>query len=208
MEVIPPLEYPFYTINNFLIYHTNDYRAWTVTLARNEGVRISKGDFVLLTDIDHILTEENIMKVYNNVQDRMYFIRYFGLLLGDGTFTQDVDSLLAYGLDPQRVMERGLKAPFHGDSFAIRKELFWEAGGYSPTDIETYPPMGETHFRNAYRKLQESGRGTTDPVRPDIYLTPNGYYCRGDVNYNPFGLFHNLSRNKADYPNPRKDKNL
>jgi hypothetical protein len=33
----------------------------------------------------------------------------------------------------------------------------------------------------------------TDEDRPTLFMYPNGQFC-GDVDFNPFGLFHKLSR--------------
>jgi len=128
----------------------------------------------------------------------MMFKRYFGFLDEAGEFSQDIPTLISYGVDPERLRRKGLGAGFHGDSFIMRKEQFWRAGGYSPNDIIKYPPMGETHFRNAYRELSLRGEATTDEHRPLIYLIPNGQYA-GNVDANPFELFHNLSRVRNKY---------
>jgi len=41
--------------------------------------------------------------------------------------------------------------------------------------------------------------------RPVLFMFPNGQWC-GDVDYNPFGMFHDLSRKSAHnhwYMHPR-----
>ena len=193
----PPLDFPGHGLKNLTIYATNDRRPWTVSLAKNQGVRMSKADYVLNTDIDHILVKETIMAARDFSGDRMTFKREFGVLDENGNFTQDVETVLSYGLLPERIKKKGLRAPPHGNSYVMRRCLFWEAGGYGSGDINKYPPMDETNFRAAYRKLMAEGRATTldAELRPYIYLIPNGYYC-GDPDFNPFGLFHGLSRSK------------
>lgn len=197
----PPLDFPDHGIRNFNIYPTNDFRPWTSCLARNRGAKLAKGDYFLMTDIDHILVKETIMDARNFFGDRMGFRREFGVLDEDGNFTQDIPTVLSYGLDPERIPVKGLRAPAHGNSFVIRKELFWKIGGYNDYDTQRYPPMDESHFRGKYRMLEHRGLSSTSEYRPNIYLIPNGYYC-GDPDYNPFGLFHNLSR--KDWPFSRK----
>lgn len=193
----PPILYPEIPVKNLTIHQTNDFRPWTVSLARNKGAELAKGEYIIMTDIDHILVQETILQAYEFTGDRRYFQRYFGFLTEDGNFSQDGKTLLEYGLTKE-FQRRNFKAPVHGDSFLMRKELFFKAGGYRLDDIIKYPPMGETHFRAAYRALQESGQVTTDEFKPNIYLIPNGYYC-GDVDANPFGLFHTLTRERNKY---------
>lgn len=194
----PPLADFDPKLKNLTILPTNDFRPWTTSIARNSGARLAKADWILMTDIDHILVRETIMAGREFTGDRMTYRREFGVLDESGNFNQDVPTLLSYGLLPERIRRKGLRAPPHGNSFVMRKELFWKAGGYRVTDMgEKYPPMDESHFRGAYRALMQSGQATTiaDDLRPKIYLIPNGYYC-GDPDYNPFGLFHGLSRSK------------
>lgn len=194
----PPLLFPDHGVKNLTIYPTNDFRPWTSCLARNRGAKLAKGDYYLMTDIDHILVQESIIDARNFTGDRMGFIREFGVLDENGNFTQDVDTLFKYGLDRERVKVKGLRAPAHGNSFVLRKELFWKIGGYNDYDVQRYPPMDETNFRGKFRLLQHSGKATTSEYRPKIYLVPNGHYC-GDPDYNPFGLFHDLSRKDWDF---------
>jgi hypothetical protein len=61
----------------------------------------------------------------------------------------------------------------------------------------TYPQGEDNRFKAMRHKWREEGKLTESEYRPTIYMFPNGQFC-GDVDYNPFGLFHNLSRKTND----------
>jgi hypothetical protein len=196
----PPLVMPpDLAVPNLRIVPTHDTRPWTTSLARNAGARLAEADYILFTDIDHYLLQDAILDCHKfacggfPTADRFTFHREFGVLREDGTPTQDIPTVLSYGLDPARIPIKGLRAPAHGNSFVMRKDLFWQAGGYGANDYSNYPPMDESRFRGRYREMQHAGKCTTEEYRPTIYMIPNGYYC-GDPDYNPHGLFHTLSR--------------
>jgi glycosyltransferase involved in cell wall biosynthesis len=77
-------------LKNLTVLYTNDKRPWTQGLARNMGAKAAKGEYLLMTDIDHILSKEAIMDSYNFTGDKMIFPRYFGVLLEDGTLSQEL----------------------------------------------------------------------------------------------------------------------
>ena len=83
----------------------------------------------------------------------------------------------------------------------MRKDIFWEIGGYREDLVDKPYPQGEDRlFKKKWYEWQRAGNGMVHTERPTIYMFPNGYLCNGDVDYNPFGLFHNLSRaNKHNY---------
>lgn len=177
------------------IHYTNDKRPWTWALARNAGARLAQGEIMIMHDIDHIITPEilNIARNYKGV--RMGFKREFGVLLEDGTFTQDKEILIAYGL-PRERMRKGLRFGNHPGHFIIRRDVFFEMGCYAENLARrTYPQGEDNDFKRKWHRYQEKiGKGSLgDPYSPIFYMFPNGYYC-GDVDFNPFGLFHNLTR--------------
>jgi hypothetical protein len=113
---------------------------------------------------------------------------------------------------PSRIPTRGVKMPPHPNNFVMRKDLFWEMGGYIETRIGRDYPQGEDRlfkkrwmqFVGAgkaagadYRPMLYMGKAAGADYRPMLYMFPNGQFC-GDVDYNPHGLFHNLSRRKND----------
>lgn len=178
------------------ILRTNDKREWTWPLARNLGARHAKGDYFIMVDLDHIVTLDFINKVRNFNGDHVRINREFAVLDENGKLIQDIEVLRAYGLPKGR----GLKFTPHRNQFAIHKDLYWKIGGFREDRIGTpYPQREDGDFASKWRVLYEKGeiKDFDDVVgyehRPILYMFPNGKYC-GDVDHNPFGLFHSLSR--------------
>jgi hypothetical protein len=188
----PPTDSPY------VAARTNDTRPWTWALARNLGARICRGEYVLMTDLDYIILPSVIEDARQFDGDRMGFKREFGILDESGEFTQDIPTLLEYGLMPSRIPTRGVKMPPHPNNFVMRKDLFWEMGGYIETRIGRDYPQGEDRlFKKRWMQFVGAGKAAGADYRPMLYMFPNGQFC-GDVDYNPHGLFHNLSRRKND----------
>lgn len=203
-----PLQYPEHGLKNLTIHPTNDKRAWTVELARNLGAKMAKGEYLLMTDIDYIISKEAMETVYTLKEDKAGFRREFGVLDEDANFTQDLVVLKKWGLLDSRTLVKGARLSPHPNNFIMRKSTFFELGGYQEDLVErTYPNKGDTYFKRAWAKAFEKGKVTIqDPhLRKTLYMFPNGQYC-GDVDYNPYNLFHTLSR-KTDrnywFTNPR-----
>lgn len=172
------------------ILQTNDKRPWTWALARNAGARIAKGEYLLMFDVDHIITPFALRFVRNFTGHKVQFIREIGVLDEEGKLTQDRDVLAQYGL-PQG---NGLTIGPLPNNFAMRKDLFWELGGYREDLVERAYPQGEDRlFKKTWYEYQRRTGNFCDPHRPKIYCFPTGKMV-GDVDYNPMNLFHNLSR--------------
>jgi glycosyltransferase involved in cell wall biosynthesis len=185
------------------IHYTNDKRAWTWALARNAGARMAQGEYVFFFDIDHIITREILDTIMQFTGDKIYFKREFGVLLEDGTFTQDKTVLMAYGLSESRIKERGVELPQLPNNFCIKRSTFWDLGGYREDLIGKEYPQGEDN--NFKQKWHRWAADHPNHIHKKclIYMIPNGQYC-GHVDYNPFGLFHNLSRANNHNPLFRK----
>ena len=184
----PPIENNFHRLAT--IHRTHDTRPWTWALARNAGARIATGEYLLMFDIDHILTRKALDFVRNFDGLKVQFIREFGVLNERGRLTQDRNVLASYGLNPGKSLRVG---PLP-NNFAMRRDLFWELGGYREDLVEKPYPQGEDRaWRSKWRTFQHETGAQVCPHRPIIYVFPTGKWC-GDVDYNPMGLFHNLSR--------------
>ena len=187
-------------LKNLKIERTHDTRPWTWALARNKGAKLARGEYLLMTDLDYIISREAIKSALQFNGDKMRFKREFGVLDETGTFTQDIDVLKTYGLLPERIRTRGVKLAPHPNNFVMRKDLFFAMGGYREDCIGLPYPQGEdTLFKQIWAEWLKAGRVKDHDYRPTIYMFPNGRYC-GDVDSNPFGLFHNLSRKSRKNP--------
>ena len=200
----PPYNIADYDLKNLRIHYTNEKRPWTQGLARNAGAKLSTGEYFLMTDIDHILSKEAIMAVYNFTGDKMIFPREFGVLSEDGTLTQDLAVLEGYGMDMNRLnFKRGLYASVHGNTFAMKKSTFELLGGYRP-EHSLYGhyagyKKGEDCFFNRIWNRYAAKNGIQSVRGPKIYIFPIGrYHAKGDTN--PKGLFHNLSYELTQQP--------
>lgn len=198
---VPLTAFPGHKVKNLRIVPTNDKRPWTVSLARNAGARLAQSENLLMTDIDHILTADGLKRgcQLEWPNTRMTFHRRFGILNEEGKLSLAKEDLIAYGLPPERIERKGLYCPAHGNSYVMKAKAYWDIGGYREHTVgKPYPQLDEHHFRGSYRKYEHQGKGRTQEYRPYLYHFPNGHYCHdgADNDFNPFGLFHNLSRKK------------
>lgn len=175
-----------------------------LSIARNMGAKLAKGEFLLMTDIDYIIREADIEAGRNMKYDKQSFRREFGVILEDGTVTQDLDVLRKYGLTEERIKTRGVQLSPHPNNFIMRKTTYFDMGGYREALQGLYPSRGDTWFKRDWVEYQNAGKGTLSPDRTTLLMFPNGQFC-GDVDYNPFNLFHGLSRKTKNNPfNGRK----
>lgn len=193
----PPID--FFCVEKtfrFVGLATNDKRPWTQPRARNYGSRRAAGEYLICTDIDHIISLEAIEAARRPQADVIRLKREAGVLNENGDFTQDENVLKKWGLH-DRYFRRNLKLPPHGNSYIFRTELYLGLGGVDERFCGTgrYPNREEITLKRKLKPLVKRGQATLidDDRRPIFYLMPNGKYC-GDRDYNPFGLFHKLSR--------------
>jgi glycosyltransferase involved in cell wall biosynthesis len=173
-----------------IIHRTHDTRPWTWALARNAGARIASGEYLLMFDLDHIVTRELLDFVHGFGGHKVQFLREMAVLDEEGRFTQDRDVLERYGL-PRK---NGLQVGPLPNNFAMRRDLFWELGGYREDLVERAYPQGEDRlWKKTWYEYQRRSGNQADRHRPTIYVFPVGKLV-GDVDYNPQGLFHGLTR--------------
>jgi glycosyltransferase involved in cell wall biosynthesis len=186
---------PLPELKNFKIIETNDHRPWTWAPARNKGAIAASGEYLLMADIDYIIPKEAIIDALNLKEDRMNFRREFGILDENGVLSQNIDDLKKYGLTEQRIKDRGVKVSAHTNDFVMRKSVFIDIMGMYREDLIGKPyPQGEDRcFQGVWDRNIAQGKVNRTDYRPLVYMFPNGKFC-GDVDYNPFSLFHTTSR--------------
>lgn len=192
----PPLQ--GFDCPRLTILRQNIPAAWTQPAARNMGCRHAKGEFLICTDIDHILTRELIEAVRTSRHDWIKFRREVAVLDESGDIVQTKEECLRYGYEERRYAKRGFKITHHTNSFAIKRDLYLSVGGVSEHRVGSgkHPNREEIPFRRKLHPMAERGEITVlehEAERPVILMIPNGRYC-GSPNHNPFGLFHNLPR--------------
>lgn len=194
----PPIKFPLNVLKNLTVVETHDPRPWTQGIARNRGCEVAQGEYVLCTDIDHILSVEAIHACYEYKGSKMIFPRFLAVLDENGNLTQEKEIMFEYGLDPARLeSKRGLYASYHGNTYCMPRKLFWDLGGNDERHCQygkhAAEKKGEDSVMNTRWNHWAVKNGITKPdVGPQIYMFTNGRYHK-DGNPNPKGIFHKLS---------------
>ena len=146
-----PLQYDRRVPFRFRLLHTNDKRPWTNDLARNTGAGVASGEYLLMTDVDHVLTPETLDLVQRFHGDMLKFHRQVAALDEHGEVRNIREALYP-----------------HPNTFAIRKSLFEGMGGYTPQ----YLGYGahDSRFRERYQELVDQGRAQQVEVAGTIYV--------------------------------------
>jgi glycosyltransferase involved in cell wall biosynthesis len=169
---------------------TNNKLAWTQGLGRNLGAKIAHGEYLFMTDIDHIISREALEDALNFTGNKMIFRRQIAILDKNGNIKQDKQTLKKWGWEKDN-----LDASVHGNTFVIKKSVFEELGGYDPktctSGLHPIAREGDDCYFNA--KWNRKFKGERLAVGRDIYMFPIGRFNK-NRDLNPFGLFHNLSQ--------------
>ena len=150
-------------VKNLRILYTNDNRPWTWALARNKGAREAKGEYFLMCDLDYIIPKEAIEKALKFNGAKMRFRRQFAILDENGRFIQNKEVLLKYGISEERIKNRGFNLPPHPNNFVMRKDVYWDLGGFPEDRIGRPYPQGEdTIFKRKWIEAIKKGRYVDD----------------------------------------------
>jgi glycosyltransferase involved in cell wall biosynthesis len=123
------------------IYRVTEDRPWHQHAARNLGAHVAKGPWLLLTDMDHVLTAaaaDALLKRLGRLDPTTaYFLHRIESTTGDPTLS-----------------EKGEAKP-HPNSFVMTRELYWRVGGYDEDYCGVYGTDGL--FKS--RLFQTAARG-------------------------------------------------
>jgi len=192
----PPIQAPEPLRTTKLMY-TNDTRSWTQGLARMKGIKESVGEYILCTDIDHIVSKEAIDASLLFQDDKMIFRRRFAYLDEEGKLINDRDSVISWGLDPKAIRDDNLSDGVHGNTWLMRRTVFDELGGYNLNRCNSGSHLqGEDReFNKRYAHACRDGKYKDQVLGSFVYFFPSGRY-HIDGNDNPHGLFHTLNHTK------------
>jgi glycosyltransferase involved in cell wall biosynthesis len=124
-----------FNLDRFFIIETKNFIPWTQGIASNIGVESSLSDWVLLTDIDHIITPEILHEAINFTGDCLKFRRKFAILNREGEIE----------FKPGEVEG-------HFNSFCMKREIFGLLKGYDETMVWKYLPI-DSEFFYRYHEL-------------------------------------------------------
>jgi hypothetical protein len=172
----------------FTLHRREDPRPWSQPCARNEGARMARGRWLLMTDIDHILRPECVEEVEHLADEahKVHFRRAWAVLDEQGDYVEDDATLLDWGCKPEQLHKFGE----HYNTFAILKEAFTRMGGYDERFCGKYGG-DDTEFSNRYRDLAhlKLGYQRSHRVRAHLGVFPEP---RRDVK----NMFHRLRGHK------------
>lgn len=124
------------------IYRIAEDRPWHQHAARNLGAHVAQSPWLLLTDMDHVLTAHQadaLLKRLGKLDPgTAYFLHRIEASTGLPTMASD-------GLTPKP----------HPNSFVMTRDLYWEAGGYDEDFCGIYGTDGL--FKSRLFQLAEQG---------------------------------------------------
>jgi glycosyltransferase involved in cell wall biosynthesis len=124
------------------IYRIAEDRPWHQHAARNLGAHVAKGPWLLLTDMDHVLTATNADALLK---------RLARLDLGTAYFLHRIEA--STGLPT--MANDGITPKPHPNSFVMTRDLYWKAGGYDEDFCGIYGTDGL--FKSRLFTLAEQG---------------------------------------------------
>jgi len=186
----PPLYFPDHGLKNFNVYPTGIKIPWSQPYAKNMAAQIAKGEYLLITDIDHFFPEETIEYIKTFTGDKLMFRRRFAVLTEDGDITQEKEELFKYGMTKERYAKRGVKNNYHTNSFLLKRRIFIELGGFGKKYwFDGVHSLEDSKFFTAYRKRSSRGIYKEAEISHEIFTYPGA-----GEGQDPNNLFHKLKR--------------
>lgn len=123
------------------IYRVTEDRPWHQHAARNLGAHVAKGPWLLLTDMDHVLTGANVAALVKRLGRMDHGTAYFLHRIEADTGLPTLGKL-------------NERKP-HPNSFVMTRELYWQAGGYDEDYCGLYGTDGL--FKSRLFEIAERG---------------------------------------------------
>jgi hypothetical protein len=144
----PPIPHPPNMRYPLKIVQTFDDRPWSQPCARNAGARIARGEYLFMTDIDHVISKNAFIASIFFEGDKMVFPRKWAILDNRFRIRQDIEILSGYGLI------NGKGSGSHANTFVMKKKIFDELGGYNENFCGRRAPL--------FGEVRAVGSGTAD----------------------------------------------
>lgn len=107
-----------YDMPTIEIYRVLQDKPWHQHGARNLGAHVADSEWLLLTDMDHVLEPDHAMELRGNIAKKLLDPRAVYML----------DRIEADTREPTRAPNGVLKP--HPNSFVLTRDLYWQIGGY------------------------------------------------------------------------------
>lgn len=127
---LPVISHAKHWLASFQLWRMQDDIPWNQDACRNIGVREASTDWVLLTDMDHVVHPETwlrLMRDYQHELDKKTVYRFGRVSMPD--------------LSPYK---------HHPNSWALTRKMFWKIGGYDEALAGNYGTDGD--FLNRTRR--------------------------------------------------------
>jgi glycosyltransferase involved in cell wall biosynthesis len=166
----PPIQILWAANIPIKIFQTYDPSPWSEHMATNLGIEKAQGEYILKTDIDHIISKEvfDIGMRFDNPSVQMFFKRKEGKLDEHGN-----------------LIDLGVERKVHANSFIVKREWLIKAGGYN----EYGEGYGTGGSYDLWKRLKQFG--VVECVSNKyMYVWPNSPITPMEDQH----LFHNLRK--------------
>jgi glycosyltransferase involved in cell wall biosynthesis len=144
---------------NISAYQIHQDIPWNLEGARNLGATVAANDWMIMTDIDHVLPVESALNLINFTPDINKWYRFPRYRIGAADSTRNKDDL------PREAKHGKIKT--HVNTYLITKAMYWSIGGCD----EDYAGVigGEAPFLSQLKKLYGEATMLPDSICMHVY---------------------------------------
>ncbi len=155
---------------SFRIYRLLEKKRWNWLACRNLGMLKATTDWALMTDMDHVLPLETLVRILSGQLDARNVYRFSRV---------DAPHRWPYALSDCAPYK------FHPDTYLMTTDTFEKSGGYDETLSGLYGTSGEFRDRvlmvaNAHVRLEDVMVRYPREIIPDASTPPSVYTRKGD----------------------------